>query len=246
MCAVVMSVGGTNKKFISIGCINIVVAANAGGAFSPFGDITTLMVWQKGIIPFHGFFQIFVPSVVDYIVPAIIMTFAVPKVKPKVDTENIKLKLGARRMIVLFLLTILTAICYHQFLHLPPAVGMMTGLSYLMFFSYQIRREDKKNDLAVTEQFNFFRKVERAEWDTLLFFYGIIICVGGLSAIGYLAWLSDGLYHHLGNWMGLSAAQNATPANVLIGIISAIIDNIPVMFAVLTMKPSMSEGQWLL
>ena len=98
------------------------------------------------------------------------MTFAVPKVKPKVDTENIKLKLGARRMIVLFLLTILTAICYHQFLHLPPAVGMMTGLSYLMFFSYQIRREDKKNDLAVTEQFNFFRKVERAEWDTLFIF----------------------------------------------------------------------------
>ncbi len=246
MCAVVVAVGGENKKFISVGCVNIVVAANAGGAFSPFGDITTLMVWQKGIIPFHDFFAIFVPSVVNYLAPAIIMTFAVPKLKPNVDFQDARFKRGAKRMIALFLLTIVTAICFHQYLHLPPAIGMMTGLSYLMFLSYQIRREDRKKGNSESDRFNFFRKVERAEWDTLLFFYGIIVCVGGLSAIGYLAWLSDGLYLHLGNYMGLSAAQNATPANILIGLISAIIDNIPVMFAVLTMHPSMSEGQWLL
>ena len=52
-----MAVGGDNKKFISIASVNIVVAANAGGAFSPFGDITTLMVWQKGVIPFLDFFS---------------------------------------------------------------------------------------------------------------------------------------------------------------------------------------------
>ena len=59
MAAVAVAVGGSNKKFIGIACINIVVAANAGGAFSPFGDITTLMVWQKGMVEFQQFFALF-------------------------------------------------------------------------------------------------------------------------------------------------------------------------------------------
>ncbi|VAW73015.1 Na+/H+ antiporter NhaD type, partial [hydrothermal vent metagenome] len=59
MCAVIMAVGGDNQRFVSLGCINIVVAANAGGAFSPFGDITTLMVWQKGMVDFWTFFALF-------------------------------------------------------------------------------------------------------------------------------------------------------------------------------------------
>ena len=73
MCAVVLAVGKGNTRFISIGCVNIVVAANAGGAFSPFGDITTLMVWQRGIVDFFTFFALFVPSVVNYVIPAVIM-----------------------------------------------------------------------------------------------------------------------------------------------------------------------------
>ena len=67
MCAVVMAIGKDNVKFVSLSCINIVVAANAGGAFSPFGDITTLMVWQKGIVQFQEFLALFVPSAkLDY------------------------------------------------------------------------------------------------------------------------------------------------------------------------------------
>jgi Na+/H+ antiporter NhaD/arsenite permease-like protein len=71
MCAVVLAIGRDNKRFVSLACINIVVAANAGGAFSPFGDITTLMVWQKGIVSFQTFFVLFVPSVVNWVVPAL-------------------------------------------------------------------------------------------------------------------------------------------------------------------------------
>ena len=63
---------------MSIGCVNIVIAANAGGAFSPFGDITTLMVWQAGIVEFLTFFKLFIPSVVNYIIPAAIMYFFIP------------------------------------------------------------------------------------------------------------------------------------------------------------------------
>ena len=82
-----------NSKFISIGCINIVVAANAGGAYSPFGDITTLMVWQAGIVEFFTFFKIFFPSVINYVIPAAVMYFFIPNEKP----EKKMTKLGLYR-----------------------------------------------------------------------------------------------------------------------------------------------------
>ncbi len=248
MCAVVLAVGADNPRFVSLCCINIVIAANAGGAFSPFGDITTLMVWQKGKLPFVTFFKLFLPSVVNYLVPALCMHFAIPKVKPQSSNEYVAMKLGAKRIIALFLLTIVTAVSFHNFLHLPPALGMMTGFGYLSFFAYYLRYAEHKKSKAMevieVATFDIFRKVQRAEWDTLLFFYGILLCVGGLATLGYLSMLSHTLYTTWG--AGLSAMHQATPANVAIGVISAIIDNIPVMFAVLTMDPTMSEGQWLL
>jgi Na+/H+ antiporter NhaD/arsenite permease-like protein len=84
--------------------------------------------------------------------------------------------------------------------------------------------------------FDIFSRLARAEWDTLLFFYGVVLCVGGLGFIGYLTAVSHVMYVDLG----------ATTANILVGILSAIVDNIPVMFAVLSMDPEMPLGQWLL
>ncbi|MFH1217660.1 MAG: sodium:proton antiporter NhaD [Pseudomonadota bacterium] len=248
MGAVAMAVGGSNKKFVVIACINIVVAANAGGAFSPFGDITTLMVWQKGKVEFVEFFAIFVPSVVNWLIPAIVMNFALGKEDPQKVEIHYTMKLGARRIMLLFLLTIATAVCFHNFLHLPPAAGMMLGLGYLGFFSYYLKKREQRRydvddnplghqaDRTKPVAFDLFTRVARAEWDTLIFFYGVILCVGGLSQFGYMALLSDYLYNDLG----------ATTANVSVGLLSAILDNIPVMFAVLTMDPTMSHGQWLL
>ncbi len=393
MGAVVMAVGGKNKKFVVLACINVVVAANAGGAFSPFGDITTLMVWQKGKIQFLEFFVLFIPSLVNWLVPAVIMMFAIGKGKPEVGSEKVEMKYGAVPMMGLFLLTIITAVSFHNFLHLPPAAGMMLGLGYLGFFSYHIKlhegrfnrydailgvrnpvpfnpqyatskrnkslseiidsiphpafavdldrkvthwnksiedltgvsaedrigtdkywkpfREkkekllvdfvldnapkqeyekayqgrhhessviysgheaarfcptigDKGTTLIMTAapvrdkngqviggieivrdakkfssekaHFDLMARIARAEWDTLLFFYGVILCVGGLSQFGYLGMISNFMYTDLG----------ATYANALVGILSALVDNIPVMFAVLTMDPVMSHGQWLL
>ena len=234
MGAVVMAVGAGNARFISIGFVNIVVAANAGGAFSPFGDITTLMVWQKGLVDFQQFFVLFVPSAVNYLIPAAIMHFAIENEKPKALNESVDIKTGGIPITVLFLITIATAVSFHNYLHLPPAMGMMTGLGYLMIFSYFIKRSDPSEELS--ERFDLFRMVSRAEWDTLLFFFGVIVSVGGLGFMGYLALVSEAMYVELG----------ATYANVLVGILSAIVDNIPVMFAVLTMTPDMSLGQWLL
>lgn len=245
MGAVALAVGGKNLKFVVVACINIVVAANAGGAFSPFGDITTLMVWQKGRVEFFEFFALFIPSAINWLVPAIIMSLAVSKEKPEVSDETVTMKLGAKRVMGLFLATIVTAVSFHNFLGLPPAIGMMTGLGYLSFFSHWLKRQENRihsgnNPLDVTGHdhatFDLFRKVAKAEWDTLLFFYGVILCVGGLGQFGYLAAVSAFMYDGLGH----------TNANIMVGLLSAVVDNIPVMFAVLTMDPQMSHGQWLL
>ena len=141
MCAVVMAVGQGSPRFIGIACVNIVVAANAGGAFSPFGDITTLMVWQRGIIGFGTFFALFVPSVVNFLVPAAIMSMAVPNSLPPESglDDNVMMKRGARRIVFLFVCTITTAVSFHNFLHLPPFLGMMTGLAALKFLGYYLR-----------------------------------------------------------------------------------------------------------
>jgi len=253
MCAVILAVGGYNNKFVLLACINIVVAANAGGAFSPFGDITTLMVWQKaivtpqGAVDFVAFFGLFVPSLINWLVPCSIMHFAVPNEKPSGGGEAVEMKRGAKRIIVLFLLTIVTAVSFHNFLHMPPVIGMLTGLSYLQFFGYFLKRtsgefhskpEDSEHagQMGDIVAFDVFRKIARAEWDTLLFFYGVVLCVGGLGFIGYLAMVSELMYIDWG----------ATNANIAVGVLSAIVDNIPVMFAVLTMMPEMSYDQWLL
>lgn len=254
MCAVLMKVGEDSPRFIGLGCINIVVAANAGGAFSPFGDITTLMVWQKGVVEFTEFFRLFIPAAVNFLVPAVIMSFAIPNEPPKDTSDPVIMKRGARRTVVLFLLTITTAVLGHNFLHLPAVVGMMMGLAYLQLLSYYLQlsfkrgvarervwAESHKNtrllerlDKAVP--FDIFNPMARTEWDTLLFFYGVVLCVGGLGYIGYLSEISQLMYS---DW-------NATGANIAVGVMSAIVDNIPVMFAVLSMEPDMSHGQWLL
>lgn len=248
MGAVVMAVGHGNKNFVVLACINVVVAANAGGAFSPFGDITTLMVWQKnimatnGAIDFWTFFHLFVPSLVNWLVPAVIMFHFLPRSKPAANGVLVELKPGAIAIIMLFLFTIALAVSFHSVLGLPPVIGMLTGLSLLKFFAYYLKKKSTRKAPEGNEEigspvaFDIFREVARSEWDTLFFFYGVVMCVGGLGFIGYLANISQIIY---GEW-------GATNANVAIGVLSAVVDNIPVMFAVLTMQPDMSIGQWLL
>jgi len=231
LCAVVMAVGSASPKFISMACINIVVAANAGGAFSPFGDITTLMVWQAGKVEFFTFFALIIPSIVNYIIPAVIMSFFIGNERPTLAVENIEIKFGGKFIILLGVLTIATAVSFHNFFHLPPVLGMMTGLSYLLFFGYYIKRNENTD-----KPYDVLENIAHIEWDTLLFFFGVIISVSGLGLIGYLELVSQFMYTDLG----------ATNANILVGILSAIVDNIPVMFAVLSMDPSMPISQWLL
>ena len=271
MGTVVLTVGRGHPKFIAVACINVVVAANAGGAWSPFGDITTLMVWQEGKVGFFQFYALFIPSLVNWFIPAFCMQFAIPKLKPDASDEVVRVRRGGFGTLALFAFTIAMAVSAFNLLKLPPFIGMTTGLGLLMLYGYYLKvthripvepalgREMRQRAPAMTgagamtqtaapakstaaivvddeEPFDIFETVRKAEWDTLLFFYGIILCVGGLAFIGYLHNLSTLLYTGLG----------ATTANVAIGVISAFVDNIPVMFAVLNMDPAMNLTQWLL
>ncbi len=255
MCAIVLKVAKDNHRFINIACINIVVAANAGGVFSPFGDITTLMIWQAGIVQFEQFIVLLFPALVNFLVPAMIMSFFISNEKSRVDEiEPVHQKRGAKRIIVLFFFTIATAVMCHSWMNMPPVLGMMLGLGYLQLLGFYLRHSlpkslDKKRDIALQNNdeaalkqlgnivpFDVFEKISRAEWDTLLFFYGVVMCVGGLGFMGYLAYVSEAMYT---NWEPLYA-------NILVGVLSAIVDNIPVVFAVLSMSPEMDLTQWLL
>jgi Na+/H+ antiporter NhaD/arsenite permease-like protein len=247
MGAVVLAMGQGNARFIAPGCVNVVVAANAGGAFSPFGDITTLMVWQHGSVTFFEFLHLCIPALVNWLVPALCMTPAIPMGRPQETGQYERMKPGAGVTMWLFAVTIALTVSLHQLLHLPPFLGMMTGLGALMLYGHTLRRRELRGwkfderplpDHAkqASKPFDIFVSIKRVEWDTLMFFYGVILCVGGLAALGYLAVLSSASYTALG----------PSVTNVLVGIASAIIDNIPVMFAVLSIDPEMSLGQWLL
>jgi Na+/H+ antiporter NhaD/arsenite permease-like protein len=287
MGSVIVAVGKDNKIFINLSCINVVVAANAGGSFSPFGDITTLLVWQKGVVPFGDFFSLLIPAIVNFVLPAAIMYFWIPKACPLAVKESQPMKRGGFVIIFLFILTIITAACFENYLDLPPAAGMMMGLTYLSFFSFYMQKipahkpgEVDEEELELERQheldeaiksltvvkegyvdyfgpmkimsrldavehkreeqldmpFDVFSKVANLEWDTLLFFYGVMVGVGGLSFIGYLGLASQYLY----------GGMDATVANILVGAASAFVDNGTIMLAVLTMEPDISQWQWLL
>jgi Na+/H+ antiporter NhaD/arsenite permease-like protein len=147
----------------------------------------------------------------------------------------VRLKSGGLAVVLLFLATIATAVLFKSFIGLPPALGMMLGLGYLQMYAYVLQSIGRRrSDESIG--FDSFRAMRHVEWDTLLFFFGIIFAVGGLGVAGYLALVSNFLYGNLG----------PTFANIAIGVLGAAFDNIPLMFAVLTMNPDMSNGQWML
>ncbi|MFY9287940.1 MAG: sodium:proton antiporter NhaD [Alphaproteobacteria bacterium] len=246
MGTVVISIGKNYKKFVTGACINIVIAANAGGAFSPFGDITTLMVWQKGVVSFGEFFALFIPSLINWLVPAFLISLTVEKKTPRIPEGFVEIKRGGRTICALFAATIITTVLLHHLLALPPFFGMMFGLGALKIYGYFLQLQEKRTgpvsfeDRSIPQQiskpYDVFDSLRAVEWDTLLFFYGIILCVGGLGAMGYLGLVSHYLYVDLGT----------TNANILVGILSAVVDNIPLTFAVLSMQPEMDLDQWLL
>jgi len=238
--AVVLAAGKDSPRFVALCCVNIVVAANAGGAWSAFGDITTLMVWQSDHAGIGDFLRLFLPALVNWLVPALAMHFVVPRGKPLDAAAPGPVKFGGAATCALFALTIVITVVSSQALRLPQVFGMLAGLALLQALGYLITRREpgyEQPDIHHDRAgYSIFNIIARAEWDTLLFFYGVLLTVGGLATLGFLHLASERLYGHLG----------ATAANTILGMLSAIVDNIPIMSAVLQMNPTMDSSQWLL
>ncbi len=252
MGAVATAVGKNKQQFIGIACVNIVVAVNAGGTFSPLGGISTLFVWQNKILKFAEFFALALPCLVNFLVPAIIMHFFVPKDTPAASSRAINLRRGSKRILLLFAVTLIITVWANVYLELPPAAGMMAGLALLQFFSFYLTQTVKNQESPFAYAYKFFgvdvpvenekqdfdiyKNIGNVEWDTLLFFYGAMMIIGALSFIGYLDAIAQFLY----------GQNHPTNANIIIGLSSAFIDNGTLMFAVLNMHPDLQHGQWLL
>jgi len=251
MGAVVLALSDDDPRFAAPGCVNVVVAANAGGVYSPFGDLTTLIIWQQqlqtpqGALDFWSFFHLLVPALAGYLLTARLLQRALPPGAPSARLRAVPMRRGARMIMVLLLATIATTVAFEAWLHLPPVVGMMTGLSYLQIFGFYLkvthRPGNSGEDIGLPvptdgrTPFDVFRRIATAEWDALLFLYGMALSVGGLAYLGWLALAGDLMY---GQW-------GPDVANLLIGLYSAAVENVPTMFAVLAMQPEMSLGHWL-
>jgi len=241
---VLITIDKNNKEFLVPSAINIVVSANAGGAWSPFGDITTLMVWVDGRADFTEFLFLFPASFLGWGVTAFLLSRFVPNGNPpfNVDEERAEILEGGKQIIGLFALTIVLAVLSHQLLHLPAMWGMMFGLAILKLYVYFLNKKNRnKDDETDNEKINAFSWIAKIENDTLLFFFGILAAVGGLHFLGFLEYFTS-LYESFG----------PTIVNIGVGFLSAVVDNVPVMSAVLKANPNMGatameiQEQWML
>ena len=230
---VLITITKTKRSFLVPGAINIVVAANAGGAWSPFGDITTLMAWTAGKGTFSDFLFLFPASILGFLATALLLSKVVPEGEPDFDASTEKkpaMMPGANMVIGLGIFTIFCAVMSHQVLHLPAMWGMMFGLSLLKIYSYRLKRVHKS-------EFDVFHSMAKIENNTLMFFFGILAAVGALYFLGWLA-LASVVYH--------PDVLGPTISNICVGFLSAIVDNVPVMSAVLKANPEMDLAQWML
>lgn len=226
---VLLTVVPDNHKVLIPGAINIVVASNAGGAWSPFGDITTLMVWNAAKAPFFDFFALFPASFLGWLLTAFLLSLSLPKGKPsQISSSPTQPKEGGFVVVCLGLLTIAISVISHQLFHLPAIIGMMFGLAMLMIYDISLTKRQK-------ESLKIFDAISKIENDTLLFFFGLMAGVGALSYLGILTMASS-----------VYITSDPTIVNIGVGFISAIIDNVPVMYAILKANPTLGLDQWLL
>jgi len=227
---VLLTIEKDNKAFLVPAAINVVVAANAGGAWSPFGDITTLMAWSAGKGAFVDFLFLFPAAILGWGTTAFLLSRFVPVGQPQrvEGSEPVVIHKGGKIIIFLGVFTIAIAVLGKQFMHLPPMWGMLFGLSLLQLYAYTLKKYHD-HDIEI------YKSVAKIENDTLLFFFGILAAVGALHFAGFL-----------GHAVKLYEMFDPTYVNIGVGFLSAVVDNVPVMSAVLKASPDISTAQWLL
>ncbi|MCL4431306.1 MAG: sodium:proton antiporter NhaD [Epsilonproteobacteria bacterium] len=230
---VLVTIERKNKAFLVPGAMNVVVAANAGGVWSPFGDITTLMAWTAHKANFADFLYLFPAAFIGWMVTAYLLVRYVPNLDPNNESdpkvaEKIEILKGGKVIVGIGIATIAISVIAKQVMQLPPMWGMLFGLSVLQLYTYRLKRRHKQD-------VNIYKSISKVENNTLLFFFGILAAVGALYFAGFLGYVSK-----------LYDMYDPTYINIGVGFISAAINNVPVMSAVLKAKPAIDYAQWML
>jgi Na+/H+ antiporter NhaD/arsenite permease-like protein len=204
----------------------VVIAANAGGAWSPIGDVTTTMLWIGGqISPEQIFLKVFLPSVACAIVPLLLLTFRMRGALEVGGTEEAKTakpETPVRDRNIVFvsgILILLLVPVFKTVTHLPPFMGMLMGLGIMWVITEILHHQKDLQDKNFLSVLYALRKIDTP---SILFFLGILISVSALQSVGALADLA----HYLDRQVG-----NPTIIVVIIGMLSSIVDNVPLVAA---------------
>ena len=223
----------------------VIIAANSGGAFSPIGDVTTIMLWNKGVITAAGvIMEILIPSVVSMVIPAYILSLLLKgdlvAQETTAEVEETDGLSAAQRKAIFFLGVggLIFVPIFKTLTHLPPFVGILLVLGVLWtvteIFYMRIHQESEDTADNTNTQKRVSRMLSRIDMDTILFFLGILMAVGCLETIGVLTMLGEGLNTAFdGNYYLITG---------IIGVLSSIVDNVPLVAGCMGMYPVAAEG----
>lgn len=218
----------------------VIISANAGGAFSPIGDVTTIMLWNKGVITALGVMEeIFLPSVVAMVVPAFIMQYSL---KGDLEMAEVNMKsdyhvldFSERQRKVIFIIGVgglMFVPVFKSLTHLPPFVGILLVLGVLWTVTEVFYRglDHKKDGMGKRVS----KLLSNIDMSTILFFLGILMAVACLEEIGVLG--------GLGVWLNDVSNGNHYVVTGVIGVISSIVDNVPLVAGCMGMYPLEAVG----
>ena len=216
----------------------IVIAANAGGAWSPIGDVTTTMLWVKNKVTAAKLVEyVFIPATVCLIVPLLVASF-LPVFKGKIDTSNSEESItykSSMPVLVIGFISIIFVPIFKSITHLPPYIGMLFSLATMWFISEKLKpiRELSSTD---KDKFSIHRALGRIEFSSILFFLGILLAVASLQTIGTLFNFAQTLNETI---------PSTNVVILLLGFASAVIDNVPLVAASMGMfQEPMDSGIW--
>ena len=208
----------------------VILAANAGGAWSPIGDVTTIMLWIAGDVTSANIIvATLFASIISIIVPLVILTFMMRGeneiTPPEEATDHVEGSYtNSKGMSTLFLCVGVGAlVCVPVFktlTHLPPYLGMMGGLGILWILSEIVHRKQE----AHTKKYSILSIISRIDLPSILFFLGILLAVNALRVVGHLALLSNGL-----DSIPMADPGKYYVINLIIGVLSSIVDNVPLV-----------------
>ena len=209
----------------------VVISANAGGAFTPIGDVTTTMLWIGGqITPANVIAKLFLPSLVCMLFPLLYLSrTASKKVAQTAHAEGRTLSStqGERNLVLgLGVFVLVFVPVFKLITHLPPYMGILLGLGVLWAVTEIMHR---RKDEQVKSQFSVLHALQKVDTSTVLFFLGILLCIGALQSAGQLALMADYLDANVGNFYVIT---------FLVGVLSSIVDNVPLVAAMMRMYTS--------